>query len=174
MVRRYMAGAERSGYDVRLDLGIPFKIKVWSRVSIPPSSWRWHVALAYPWRQPCTLRINALELAAVLNTVRWASRSSTFRKVRFFHCVDSQVCSGVLSKGRTSSGSLQLPLAQLSALLVCIDGYATYGYVNTHVNPADLPSRIRWDGKSRRPASGMASRPNFGAHVPSCDKACHP
>ena len=53
---------------------------------------------------------------------------------------------------------LQLQLVKLAALLVGIDCYGTYGYINTHVNPADLPSRIQWGGLTRRQAFALADK----------------
>jgi hypothetical protein len=144
LVRHYLAGAERGGTDVRLDLGIPFRIRAWPRTSIPPSSWKWQVALAYHWKCGIGNHINALELSAVHNSLRWLTRTLSFRSVRFLHLVDSQVCAGVLSEGRTNSKALQLPLCQICALCLAADLYGCYGYINTCLNPADYPSRLPW------------------------------
>ena len=133
-------------------------MRAWPRTSIPPSSWRWQVVLAYPWVCSPDTHINGLELSAVLNTVRWLARSQSFRSARFLHLVDSQVCSGVLSKGRTGSKTLQLPLRQIAALCVAADLYGAFGYINTHLNPADLPSRLQRGLNSRAQAFALAGR----------------
>jgi hypothetical protein len=162
LVRHYLAGAERGGTDIRLDLGIPFRIRAWPRTSIPPSSWKWQVVLAYHWHCSSATHINALELSAVYNTLRWLTRTQSVRSVRFLHLVDSQVCAGVLSKGRTNSKALQLPLRQICALCLATDLYGSYGYINTCLNPADYPSRLPWR-PSRAKMFASAGKPDFEA-----------
>jgi len=85
--------------------------------------------------------INALELRAVLAAVKWRARTPGNLNARFLHLSDSQVCLGVLVKGRSSSGQLFAILQRLNHLVLAANFVPAYGYVVTHLNPADAPSR---------------------------------
>jgi len=144
LVAHYLSLADRGGADVRLDLGVPYRVKAWPRASIPPVLWTWRIALAYKWASGNNQHINQLELAAVVNTLRWLLRTSAYRCVRHLHLVDSQVVAGVVTRGRSSSRKLRPTLAQCAALQLVGDVYLITGYVNTDLNPADAPSRKPW------------------------------
>jgi len=150
LVRAYLSIADRGGTDVRLDVGVPYRLKAWPRASISPAWWDWRVCLSFKWRHGSGSHINVLELAAVHATLRWLSRSSSFRSKRVLHLVDSQVCAGVLTRGRSSSRQLQSLLKNIAAVCVATDLYPIYAYVHTALNPADVPSRATWVNHSRK------------------------
>ena len=140
LILQYLKRADRSGTDVRVDLGIPFRSKAWPRSGLQSRYWQWSVVTGYRWKNPDT-HINHLELAAALNCFRWRVRKLQGIKVRCLHLLDSQVCCSILSKGRTSSRKLQFTLRKLNALLLASGIVPAFGFVHSADNPADLPSR---------------------------------
>ncbi|CAK0821597.1 unnamed protein product, partial [Prorocentrum cordatum] len=65
LVEIFWTIAEKSGSDIRLDIGVPFRPKAWPRSSIDPALWRWRPTLSFPWpKSSRELHINALELKA--------------------------------------------------------------------------------------------------------------
>ena len=85
--------------------------------------------------------INALELRAVLTSLRWRLERQKQTNVKFVHLVDSLVSLHALSRGRTSSKKLRRTLMRVNALLLATQSQAVWAYVHTKQNPADAPSR---------------------------------
>ena len=137
-VQLYHRSATHRGSDVRLATGTLHDPRCWPRQSVPVGRWKWRVVVAYK-RQGA--HINALELRAVLAAVKWRARTPGNLNARFLHLSDSQVCLGVLVKGRSSSGQLFAILQRLNHLVLAANFVPAYGYVVTHLNPADAPSR---------------------------------
>ena len=80
LVEIFWAIAEKSGSDIRLDLGVPFRSKAWPRASIDPALWRWRPTPSFPWPKSSRgLHINALELKAVNASLRHRTRATSFR-----------------------------------------------------------------------------------------------
>eukprot|EP00435_Cladocopium_sp_Y103_P073316 s88_g43.t1 len=116
LVQEFLRHGDRSGTDVRLDLGIPFRTKAWPRAGIRSRLFHWRIIHGYPWK--FQTHINVLELQAVVNSLQWRLRSlHQFRK-RVLHLVDSQVVASIITKGRTSSYRLQKAIAKLASLCV--------------------------------------------------------
>eukprot|EP00438_Fugacium_kawagutii_P022473 Skav232359 [mRNA] locus=scaffold2646:533467:535827:+ [translate_table: standard] len=110
------------------------------RASVPARLWRWKVISGWAWRGS-TEHINALELRAVLTTMRWRveHQKQTYRK--FIHLTDSLVCLHSLSRGRSSSRKLRRTMSRINALILVSGCQPLWGYVHTDSNPADKPSR---------------------------------
>ena len=87
------------------------------------------------------LHTNALELYAVLVSLRWRFRATAGIGKRAAHFIDSQVVQAVLTKGRSSSRLLMGTLRSVNALLVGAGCYMVFAYVHTADNPADGSSR---------------------------------
>ena len=141
--RQFIRVAEKGGSDVRADLGVPFRPKLWPRAGVRAALWGWRIVHGYPWLKTGQ-HINQLELRAVLNASRWRARSSKLLRTRYVHLVDSQVVAGVLARGRSSSRRLQLLSRRIGAVHLAAFLFPCYGYVDTDDNPADVPSRWRW------------------------------
>ena len=96
------------------------------------------------------MHINALELRALLATVKWLVRERKVVGMQVCHMIDSLVCFSAVAKGRTSSRPLNLILRRLNSLLIATDISLTLAYVRSKDNPADGPSRwilrVRDDG----------------------------
>eukprot|EP00438_Fugacium_kawagutii_P000763 Skav229097 [mRNA] locus=scaffold92:258831:261649:- [translate_table: standard] len=110
------------------------------RASIPSRLWKWKVVTGWQW----TLgkeRINALELKAVLTTVRWRTEHLKQTGKRSLRLTDSLVVLHALTRGRSSSRKLRRLLAKINALLLATRSQGFWGYVRTDQNPADKPSR---------------------------------
>ncbi|CAK0893795.1 unnamed protein product, partial [Prorocentrum cordatum] len=129
IVESILRRVDHRGSDVRLDLGVLYRPCAWPRMSIDPSRWTWRSVISRRWRD--REHINVLELRAALLTVRWRSRSTSFRSSRFVHLMDSQVALAVATKGRSSACILNRVLVKLTALLLALDVYPVYGYVAT-------------------------------------------
>ena len=57
------------------------------------------------------------------------------------HFVDSQVCLGVLAKGRSSSRLLRRTLGSIAALVIAGDLCPCYGFSLSETTPSDIPFR---------------------------------
>ena len=90
--------------------------------------------------------INIGELRAALAAEAWVGRRWPSR--RYVHLQDSQVSLATLVKGRSSSGSLNTELKKSLGDYLGFNVKASYGFIKTHLNPADDPTR----GKAVRPA----------------------
>ncbi|CAK0799563.1 unnamed protein product, partial [Prorocentrum cordatum] len=143
LVRHYLSIAERGGTDVRLDVHLPFRHRAWPRVSLEPNVWMWKVISSYRWRAGIGKHINALEIQAAVNTIKWRLRSGTGRPRRMLHLIDSQVAASVLTKGRSSSRVLRMHVKRWGALCWATGCYVMLGYIASEDNPADALSDLR-------------------------------
>ena len=87
--------------------------------------------------------INVLELRALVLALRWYL--SLWRPpdpVRLLSVVDSSVAYFAVNKGRSSSAPILRVLRSLSALLLAGGVFLRCGWVPSHLNPADAPSRL--------------------------------
>jgi hypothetical protein len=73
--------------------------------------------------------------------VRWRTRSAKAIGGRTLHHTDSQVCMGVLSHARSGSRPLHEIVRKLNSLVLAGSLFPVCGYVDTHQNAADVPSR---------------------------------
>ena len=104
------------------------------------------LAAALPWRAPrgfpfvSRAHINVQEARAVVAEVRdWIEQG--FNRGRMVILIDSRVCVGAISKGRSSSKYLNAELRQLCALSLCGAVQVRVCWIGTKFNPADAPSR---------------------------------
>eukprot|EP00435_Cladocopium_sp_Y103_P061339 s256_g23.t1 len=154
LVQEFLRQGDKGGSDVKLDVGVPYRTKAWPRAGIRSSLFHWHVIHGYPWKY--TAHINVLELQAAVNSMQWRLRKVSGFSQRLLHLVDSQVIAAVVAKGRSSSRRLRKGLQRLSALSLSGGLYISVGYVATHDNPADLPSR--WQNMPKRRYKQAATR----------------
>lgn len=110
------------------------------RASIPSRLWQWKVVSGWKWKG-APEHINALEMRAVLTTLKWRVQHKQEVNGRFLHLIDSLVVLHALSRGRSSSRKLRSTLSRINALLLCSSNQALWAYVHTELNPADRPSR---------------------------------
>lgn len=139
LVHHYLRRMEFRGSDVRLDVGLFYRPDAAPRTSVDPGRWSWTVAHSYPFRT--AEHINVLELRAILHTLEWRARTSIFHSCRFLHLSDSQVCLGVLTKGRSSSRKVNRLLRRVCSLCIALDLYPLWAWIESRLNPADEPSR---------------------------------
>ncbi|CAK0829863.1 unnamed protein product [Prorocentrum cordatum] len=140
----FLALSDRSGSDIRLDAGLPYRPKAWPRASISPFNWNWRVVVSLRWQGSIDLHINARELQAGVAALLWRTRSTKHLSARFVHLFDSQVVAAITTKGRSSSTRLQWLLRKWAALCAAGGLYPIIGYITTEDNPADAPSRRQW------------------------------
>ena len=139
MVQAFVRRQEYRGSDVRLDVGTLYRPDAFPRATVNPHRWRWHEAHSYPFQDP--EHINILELRALIHTVEWRLRKMQFNGVRFLHLCDSQVALSVCVKGRSSNRQLNKLLRRLGAMSVAAGLYPVLAWIESHLNPADEPSR---------------------------------
>ena len=146
LVWEHLRIAERGGSDVRLDVNVPFRPKAWPRAGIQSNMWHWKIVHGYAWKSPA--HINALEMQAALNAMKWRARSRRNFNKRYLHLIDSQVSAAILTKGRSGSKRLRKTIKKINAYTLACGFYPCYCYVHTSENPADIPSR--WGSRGNR------------------------
>lgn len=158
LIQEFMRRGERAGADVRLDVGIPFRMKAWPRAGVRSHLFHWRIIHAYSWKQ--SAHINVLELQAVVNSLQWRLRRGSQAQKRVLRLIDNQVCASVIVKGRSSSKRLHKGLCKLNALCLAAGIYLSVGCLHSEDNPSDVPSRwARTKGSSKRVKhSGNAQR----------------
>ena len=139
LIHEFLRRTEFRGSDVRLDVGTLYRPDVAPRSTINPRRWRWVTGASYPWRR--REHINVLELRTVLQALEWRSRASQFHSCRVLHLSDSQVCLGVLTKGRSSSRKLNRILRRICSLCLALNAFPIWAWIASRLNPADAPSR---------------------------------
>lgn len=110
------------------------------RTSVPASLWRWRTVSGWRWSGTGD-HINVLELRAAFTGVRWRALQLQQLDLRYVHLVDSLVVLHGLARGRSSSRKMRRTLLRLSSYLLACGLHPVWGYVDTHQNPADRPSR---------------------------------
>ena len=110
------------------------------RATVPAKCWHWKIVSGWKWTQGQE-HINALELRAILTTMKWRLEHQRHFRVRLLHLTDSLVCLHALSRGRSSSRKLRRTLVRINALTLAAGVHPLWGYVHTDQNPADRPSR---------------------------------
>lgn len=107
---------------------------------------RWGVARSGPWRR--NEHVNVLEARAanmcLARCLRLVNRTSDGRrKTRYFVLGDSRVALGALSKGRSTAFQLLRQCRRSASLQLAGAFRAHFGWIDTHSNPSDGPSRWR-------------------------------
>ena len=74
----------------------------------------------------------------------WRCRQVAAGDRRLVHLSDSQVALSVATKGRSSSNVLNRLLRRFCALQLAAGIWPVLAWVETHLNPADEPSRRPW------------------------------
>ena len=141
LVRKLLGQISVKGEDLLLQMGTDIPARYHRlRASIPGKLWRWREVAGWRWTGEAE-HINVLELRAVKTLLAWRIRELKEQRSRFLHLVDSLVVLHALSRGRSSSRKLRRTLAKISAMLLASGLQGTWGYIDTHQNPADEPSR---------------------------------
>ena len=139
LVSQFCRRQEAKGCDVRLDLGTLYRADAFPRTTINPARWKCAVAHAYPFFG--NEHINVLELRALLMAFEWRSRRAVSNDLRALHLCDSQVALAVAIKGRSSSRRLNFLLRRYASLQLAAGLWPMLAWVESHLNPADEPSR---------------------------------
>ena len=154
LVARLMGQVSVKGEDILLQLGSDLPARYHRlRASIPSKLWRWKDVAGWRWCGDVE-HINALELHAVKTAIVWRLKELEETSCRFLHLVDSLVVLHALSRGRSSSRRLRRTLCRIGALQLAGGLVGVWGYVDTHQNPADRPSRRplrkKWGRRPRK------------------------
>ena len=154
LVARLMGQVSVKGEDILLQLGSDLPARYHRlRASIPSRLWRWKDVAGWRWTGDVE-HINALELRAVKTAIVWRLKELEEQECRFLHLVDSLVVLHALSRGRSSSRRLRRTLCRIGALQLAGGLVGIWGYVDTHQNPADRPSRRplrkKWGKRPRK------------------------
>ena len=108
--------------------------------SVDPSDWKVAVQRTYGHHYR-SKHINVKEAAAIVDGVRWASRTSRFRRCRLVLQSDSAVAVGALRKGRSSAPELLRQCRRLAAVTLASALALELRWLPTDRNMADRPSR---------------------------------
>eukprot|EP00438_Fugacium_kawagutii_P014973 Skav234175 [mRNA] locus=scaffold572:355170:357318:- [translate_table: standard] len=87
------------------------------RATVPGRLWKWRVVAGWRWRHGDE-HINALEMRAILTTLRWRLEHQHQYATRFIHLTDSLVCLHAVCRGRSSSRKLRRTMAKLNAMVL--------------------------------------------------------
>ena len=141
LVQKLCGLVSQKGEDLLLQhhTDVPVKFHRLRR-SLPASLWRWKTIAGWQWADQSE-HINVLELRAALTTIRWRVERLKQLDLRCLHLVDSLVVLHALSRGRSSSRKMRRTLMRLNSYLLASGLHPIWGYVDTHQNPADKPSR---------------------------------
>ena len=150
-----LRASDYRGSDVRLDTGELLRPHSWPRRSLDSARYVWYSVMAAKFERE--EHINVLELKAYLLHLRWRTRTSKRLGSRFLHLLDSQVCLGVLAKGRSSSWRLNRVLNRTNALTLACRLYPLNAYVMSEWNTSDVPSRT-WEKKRSPTAKSFPKR----------------
>ena len=112
------------------------------RASVPAKLWRWKTIASWQWGGTPE-HINVLELRAALTTIKHRVEQRKQSEVKCIHLVDSLVVLHALTRGRSSSRKMRRTIMRLNSYLLASGLQPCWGYVDTHQNPADRPSRRR-------------------------------
>ena len=139
LVSQFVRRQEYRGSDVRLDVGLLYRPEAYPRTSIDPRRWQWVEAHAYPFLT--SEHINVLELRALVMAFEWRSRKASWGDKRMLHVTEPEVALAVVCKGRSSSMVLNRILRRFAALQLAGGVFPLFAWVESHLNPADAPSR---------------------------------
>ena len=115
------------------------------RQGVPSKMWRWRTVAGWSWKQQGE-HINALEMRAVLTSIRWRVEQLKQQDLRVVHLVDSLVVLHSMSRGRSSSRKPMRTVMRINSFLLASGLQVLWSYVDTKSNPADKPSR--WGTKA--------------------------
>ena len=127
------------GGEIRSVPGKEFVSNTWPRQSVNSKWWKWKTVISFQWNDQES--INMLEARALLQSLRWRSKSSYFVGSRVIHLLDSQVVLGALKKYRSPAPHLHRLISRAAAICITASAKAVYAFVPTEWNPADKASR---------------------------------
>lgn len=141
LVKKLIGQSSMKGEDLMIQSGSdPAPRYFRLRASVPGRLWKWREISGWRWKHSGE-HINALELRAILTSVKWKIWRCKRVGMRFLHLTDSLVCLHALTRGRSSSRRLRPIIMQLNSYLLAADLHPLWGYIHTSLNPADRPSR---------------------------------
>lgn len=141
LVRRLCSLVSLKGEDILLQAATDVPVKFHRlRSSMPARLWRWKTVASWAWTGSAE-HINVLELRAVLTSIKYRVEHLKQANLRCIHLVDSLVVLHALTRGRSSSRKMRRTLMRISAYILACGLQPCWGYVDTHQNPADRPSR---------------------------------
>ena len=147
LVKKLVGISSLKGEDILLQEATDLPVRYQRlRASVPGKLWRWKIISGWRWTGS-TEHINVLEARAVLTCLRWRSEQLKQLDKRCVHLVDSIVVLHCLTRGRSSSRKLRRTVMRIGSLLLATGIQPTWGYIDTHQNPADKPSR--WATKKK-------------------------
>ena len=139
LVRAYFTLAGHKGSDIRLESGPLATSSKPPLQAIDATQWQSQTVLQTKWQ--IDEHINSLEARAYVLMLRWHSRESAKHGTAFLHPKDSQVSIGAFLKHRSPSYTFNFLTQRAAALELACNFQQFLGFVRTHRNPADKPSR---------------------------------
>ena len=108
--------------------------------------------------------ISALEARGYYLCLKWRTRRVEGMSKKFLHLLDSMTAFGAMVKHRSPSPAMHYLVRRVAAIEMAADLAPILGYVRSHRNPSDKPSRQmkHWphpycSGKLSRATSGLRS-----------------
>ena len=109
----------------------------------------------------------SLEASGLLLLLKWLIRTSKHHSFRIPLLVDAQAILGASAKGRTSATFFKRDLCRIAAVTLASNILPAYVYIPSEENPADAPSRGKWqlkhsNGLSRGGLKNLPVRKTIG------------
>ena len=149
LVRMYLGLQSHRGNEVRQETSGQFH-KRGLLQSIDGRLWNWRTVISCRWHKQDE-HINTLEGRAILLLLKWKCQSTSRMNRKYLHLVDNTAVLGAFVKGRSSSRRLKYVIRRAQAYTLAGNLWPLLGYVRSHRNPADRPSR-RFPSRSNRGA----------------------
>ena len=145
LVRAYVNKQTHRGGEIKLEDG-PQRMQERPRAQpIDAGQWKWQPVVSCAWKCHGE-HISALEARGYYLTLQWRTRKATGLSKKFLHLLDSQTTLGAMLKHRSPSPAMQYLVRRAASLELAANLAPILGFVRSHRNPADAPSRRnQWD-----------------------------
>ena len=132
--------------------------------AIDAGQWRWQHVVSCAWQCEGE-HISALEARGYYLCLKWRTRRIEGLSKKFLHLLDSMTAFGAMVKHRSPSPAMQYLVRRVAAIEMAADLAPILGYVRSHRNPSDKPSR-QMKQKHHPYCSGSLSRAQPGLESP--------
>jgi len=140
LVLAYVNRQTHRGGEIKLENG-PQRLQERPKPqAIDAGQWRWQHVVSCAW-QCKDEHISALEARGYYLCLMWRTRRVEGLSKKFLHLLDSMTAFGAMVKHRSPSPATHYLVWRVAAIELAADLAPILGYVRSHRNPSDKPSR---------------------------------
>jgi hypothetical protein len=166
LVLAYVNRQTHRGGEIKLENG-PQRLQEKPKAqAIDAGQWAWKHVVSCAWQCEGE-HISALEARGYYLCLRWRTRRIQGLSKKILHLLDSMTSFGAMMKHRSPSPAMHYLVRRVAAIEMAADLSPILGYVRSHRNPADKPSRMHdkmknfGNTRARFHCSGSSARANF-------------